>query len=106
VLVLIQIWNWYLRHSEGAVAVLPTGLILSLVAVLLMLAGWAGRWSIEITLRCLTKRAARPYRLTDPEHELIGPGIEPIAECSRFSRCNGIGARARSTRLSPHPHYL
>lgn len=25
-LVLIQIWNWYLRHSEGAGAVLPTGL--------------------------------------------------------------------------------
>jgi len=43
VLVLIQIWNWYLRHSEGAVAVLPTGLILSVVAVLLMLfTGWMG----------------------------------------------------------------
>ena len=42
-LVLIQIWNWYLRHSEGAVAVLPTGLILSVVAVLLMLfTGWMG----------------------------------------------------------------
>ena len=68
-----------------------------------MLVGWAGRWSIEITLRCLTKRAARPYRLTDPEHELIGPGIEPIAECSRFSRSNGIGARAKKHAAQSAP---
>jgi uncharacterized membrane protein len=42
-LVLIQIWNWYMRYSEGAAAVLPTGLILSAVSVLLMLfTGWMG----------------------------------------------------------------
>ena len=42
-LVLIQAWNWYMRYSEGAAAVIPTGLILSVVAVLLMLfTGWMG----------------------------------------------------------------
>jgi len=42
-LVLIQIWSWYLRYSEGAAVVLPTGLILSVVSVLLMLfTGWMG----------------------------------------------------------------
>jgi uncharacterized membrane protein len=42
-LVLIQAWSWYMRYSEGAAAVIPTGLILSVVAVLLMLfTGWMG----------------------------------------------------------------
>ena len=42
-LVLIQAWSWYMRYSEGAAAVMPTGLILSAVAVLLMLfTGWMG----------------------------------------------------------------
>src|SRR6185503_16676228 len=42
-LVLIQIVSWYMRYSEGAAAVLPTGLILSAVSVLLMLfTGWMG----------------------------------------------------------------
>jgi uncharacterized membrane protein len=42
-LVLIQIWSWYTRYSEGTAAVIPTGLILSVVSVLLMLfTGWIG----------------------------------------------------------------
>jgi uncharacterized membrane protein len=42
-LVLIQAYNWYLRDDMGAAAVIPTGLLLSLVAVLLMLFnGWLG----------------------------------------------------------------
>jgi uncharacterized membrane protein len=42
-LVLIQAVSWYVRFSEGPAAVLPTGLILSAVAVGLMLfTGWMG----------------------------------------------------------------
>jgi len=43
VLVLIQAFNWYLRDDMGAAAVVPTGLLLSVLAVLLMLFnGWLG----------------------------------------------------------------
>lgn len=43
ILVLIQLYNWYLRYSDGAAAVLPTGLILSLLSVLILLyTGWKG----------------------------------------------------------------
>lgn len=42
-LVLIQAWSWYTRHSEGAAAVIPMGLILSAASVGLMLfTGWMG----------------------------------------------------------------
>lgn len=42
-LVLVQAVNWYLRHDQGAMVVLPTGLLLSITAVLIMLAtGWLG----------------------------------------------------------------
>jgi uncharacterized membrane protein len=42
-MVQIQIYNWYSRYSEGQTAILPTGLILSLVVVgLLLFAGWKG----------------------------------------------------------------
>jgi uncharacterized membrane protein len=42
-LVLIQAFNWYLRDDMGPAAVIPTGLLLSLLAVLLMLVnGWLG----------------------------------------------------------------
>jgi uncharacterized membrane protein len=43
VLVLIQAFNWYLRDDLGAAAVIPTGLLLSILAVLVMLVnGWLG----------------------------------------------------------------
>jgi uncharacterized membrane protein len=42
-LVLIQAASWYMRYRDGTAAVLPTGLILSAVAVGLMLfTGWMG----------------------------------------------------------------
>jgi uncharacterized membrane protein len=42
-MVVVQVVNWYLRHDMGADAVLPTGLMLSLLAVLVMLVnGWLG----------------------------------------------------------------
>jgi uncharacterized membrane protein len=41
--VLIELYNWYSRYAGGAEAVLPTGLILSLIVVLILLfTGWKG----------------------------------------------------------------
>ena len=43
VIVLVQIYNWYARYSEGAAAVVPMGFILSLIVVLgLLFTGWKG----------------------------------------------------------------
>jgi uncharacterized membrane protein len=42
-MVLIQLVSWYLRFTEGPAAIVPTGLILSVVAVGVMLfTGWKG----------------------------------------------------------------
>jgi uncharacterized membrane protein len=41
--VLLSLWNWYRRYEAGDAAVLPTGLLISLVVVLLLLyTGWRG----------------------------------------------------------------
>ena len=41
--VLIQLYNFYTRYAHGVDAVLPTGIILSLVVVLILLfTGWKG----------------------------------------------------------------
>ncbi len=43
VVVLLSLWNWYRRYADGDAAVLPTGLLISLVVVLLLLyTGWRG----------------------------------------------------------------
>lgn len=43
VVVLLSLWNWYRRYEAGDAAVLPTGLVISLVVVLLLLyTGWRG----------------------------------------------------------------
>jgi uncharacterized membrane protein len=43
VAVLIQLYNWYSRYQHGSDAVIPTGLILSLIVVLgLLFTGWKG----------------------------------------------------------------
>jgi uncharacterized membrane protein len=43
IIVLVELYNWYLRFSTGDVAVVPTGLILSLIAVAgLLFTGWLG----------------------------------------------------------------
>jgi len=50
VAVVIELYNWYSRYEHGTPAVVPTGLILSLVVVLiLLLTGWK-RWSIATAL--------------------------------------------------------
>ena len=41
--VLIELYNWYSRYSSGEAAVLPTGLVLSLIVVcILLFTGWKG----------------------------------------------------------------
>jgi uncharacterized membrane protein len=41
--VLLSLWNWYRRYETGEAAVIPTGLLLSLVVVLILLyTGWRG----------------------------------------------------------------
>lgn len=43
IVVLLSLWNWFLRYIDGEAAVLPTGLLISLVVVLLLLyTGWRG----------------------------------------------------------------
>jgi uncharacterized membrane protein len=46
VVVLIQIYNWIVRYTQGTAAVVPKGLILSLIAVgILLFTGWKG-WNM------------------------------------------------------------
>jgi uncharacterized membrane protein len=43
VAVLIELYNWYSRYQYGKEAIVPTGLILSLlVVVILLFTGWKG----------------------------------------------------------------
>lgn len=46
IVVLIEIYNWYVRYDQGAAAIVPKGLILSLVVVcILLFTGWKG-WNM------------------------------------------------------------
>src|SRR5262245_47555041 len=43
VAVVIELLSWYLRYTQGSAAVLPTGLVLSLIVVcILFFTGWKG----------------------------------------------------------------
>src|SRR5262249_51513107 len=43
IVVLIELYNWYARYDQGAAAIVPKGLILSLVVVcILLFTGWKG----------------------------------------------------------------
>jgi len=43
VVVLIELYNWYARYTEGAAAVVPKGLVLSLIVVCILgFTGWKG----------------------------------------------------------------
>ncbi len=46
IVVLIEIYNWYARFEQGTAAILPKGIILSLVVVcILLFTGWMG-WNM------------------------------------------------------------
>lgn len=43
IVVLIQLYNWYARYDQGAAAIVPKGLILSLIVTcILLFTGWKG----------------------------------------------------------------
>jgi len=43
IVVLIELYNWYARYTQGTSAIVPKGLILSLIAVcILLFTGWKG----------------------------------------------------------------
>lgn len=43
VVVVIELYNWYSRYISGSSAIIPTGLVLSLIVVLILLfTGWKG----------------------------------------------------------------
>ena len=49
--VLIELVNWYLRYTSGEAAILPTGLVLSLLVVcILLFTGWKG-WNLVYRYR-------------------------------------------------------
>jgi uncharacterized membrane protein len=51
VVVLIELYNWYTRYRDGAEAIVPTGLLLSLIVVLMLLfTGWKG-WEMVYRYR-------------------------------------------------------
>lgn len=70
VLVLIQALNWYLRDDMGAAAVLPTGLLLSLLAVLVMLVnGWLG-WEMVYRKRVAIAEEGETHEAHLPGHHM------------------------------------
>ena len=44
--VLIELYNWYLRYTEGTSAIIPTGLVLSFVVVLILLVTGRKGWEM------------------------------------------------------------
>src|SRR6185369_5218338 len=67
VAVVIELYNWYSRYEHGTSAVVPTGLILSLVVVLILLfTGWKG-WEMVYRHRVGVAEAAEiPGAATRP----------------------------------------
>jgi uncharacterized membrane protein len=64
--VIIELYNWYSRYEYGTAAIIPTGLILSLIVVLILLfTGWKGwemvyRYRVGVTDRPAETAARRP----------------------------------------------
>jgi len=62
VVVVLSLWNWYRRYEGGEEAVVPTGLVLSLVVVLLLLyTGWRG-WEMVYKHRVAVSDQPAPLR--------------------------------------------
>lgn len=69
-LVGIQAFNWYLRDDLGSSAVLPTGLLLSLLAVLVMLVnGWLG-WEMVYRKRVAIAEEGETHEAHLPGHHM------------------------------------
>jgi uncharacterized membrane protein len=64
VVVLIELYNWIARYSEGTAAVLPKGLVLSLICVVILLfTGWKG-WELVYKHRVGIAEEGDTSRLT------------------------------------------
>jgi uncharacterized membrane protein len=71
-LVLIQAFSWYTRYTEGMAAVVPLGLILSLVAVCIMLfTGWKG-WQMVYRHHVGVADDTDPRAYHDPAAHRLG----------------------------------
>jgi uncharacterized membrane protein len=68
VAVVIELYNWYSRYEHGSAAIIPTGLILSLVVVLILLfTGWKG-WEMVYRHRVgVTDQPAEPVVARAPK---------------------------------------
>ena len=65
--VIIELYNWYSRYEHGSAAVIPTGLVLSLVVVLILLfTGWKG-WEMVYRYRVGVTDEPREPRARVPE---------------------------------------
>jgi uncharacterized membrane protein len=61
VVVLIELYNWYARYTEGTAAVVPKGLILSLIVVCILgFTGWKG-WDMVYRARVGIADASDAY---------------------------------------------
>lgn len=67
VVVLIQLYNWWIRYSAGTSAVVPEGLVLSLIVVcILVFTGWKG-W--EMVYRARVGVADEPGAGGEPQQQ-------------------------------------
>jgi uncharacterized membrane protein len=67
VAVLIQLYSWYARYTEGTAAVVPKGLILSLIVVcILAFTGWKG-WEMVYRARVGIADASDDHRYSASE---------------------------------------
>ena len=67
VVVLVQLYSWYARYTEGTAAVVPKGLILSLIVVcILAFTGWKG-WEMVYRARVGIADASDGHRYSAGE---------------------------------------
>jgi uncharacterized membrane protein len=68
IVVLIELYNWYARYEQGTAAVVPKGLVLSLIVVcILLFAGWKG-WEMIYRHRVGVMDETATGQATTPVH--------------------------------------
>jgi hypothetical protein len=107
IVVLIELYNWYARYTEGTVAVLPTGLVLSFIVVcMLVFAGWKG-WEMVYRHRVgVTDEVATGQAWLRPRRRCEGPPdrfitAERVAITERFG---GVALRRQCRRTAEIKH--
>jgi uncharacterized membrane protein len=78
VVVLIELYSWYARYTQGTAAVLPKGLILSLIVVcILAFTGWKG-WDMVYRSR-VGRYLAGVSRRTNPRKPTLSTNLAMCA---------------------------